>query len=953
MPSTPLLGRDLLLAHARAALRPTAGLLLTGPEAIGRSAVLDLLADEAAAAGRLVLRCAPAPAERALPYAALIDLCRTIPAQALDALPAQLGRALRGALLRTAAPADPADTLAVHHALVAVLRQLTARTPVLLVLDGLQDLDRPSAAALAHLARRADEIPLTLAAAERTGHPGESARHRDLTARHAVEMPLPPLGDEAVRQLLAPSALPVATLRRVTALAAGHPGYALELARHHRATRAEPATELPARLLDAVLADADGLPPDTVRALLLCAQAHRPTLALLLAAGVADPVGALAEPDRRGLLRLAPDGRIGLRHPLLGAALRDAAGHADALAAHAALAEAHSAAADAVERAHHLALARPWADRQVAEALTRAADTARRRGDADTAWELAALAADRTPRSDPALRHARLLTAASRAAEAARHDEARAAAAVVLAESDHPGRRVRARLVLLDTAGQALGETGRLIEGGLADAGSDPSLLAPLRLWSAVRELLGGRTGAAAEQARLAAALATAAADRSTRVDALGLLATVQALRGRPHPAAHALATAIRLARPRQSATLLRRQALSELDADRVGAARRAINALLVRTDDIAGVEGRMATLVALTRIQARAGECRLALETAADCTRLLTGAGTSSPPGVYAAALAETVGGDPERAVALAQTAVAGSTADGDLLFRIRALGVLGDAYLLTGGAENAARATEALQRARELGTAMELADPDQVRRLADLAEGLLLLGEPGEAAGVLRQGADLVGRWPAQWGDGARAALDRTAALHLAATGHPDEAMALLASVVERLRALPLPLELARTLVARGTVERRARHRSASRDTLAEAEELCLAHGAVPLLRQAQRERRRLSPGERAGHAAELTPSESRMAGLVAAGATNREIAAALFVSVKTVEGTLSRVYRKLGVRSRTALVQLVPTLEGGQDAGRDAGRDTDGHTAFTGTARVTPLIGGAAAS
>jgi DNA-binding CsgD family transcriptional regulator len=286
----------------------------------------------------------------------------------------------------------------------------------------------------------------------------------------------------------------------------------------------------------------------------------------------------------------------------------------------------------------------------------------------------------------------------------------------------------------------------------------------------------------------------------------------------------------------------------------------------------------------------------------------------------------------------------VDGSTADGDLLFQVRALGVLGDAQLLTGGAEGAARATEALQRARDLGTAMELADPDQARRLAGLAEGLLLLGETREAGAVLDQGAELVRRWPAQWGQGARAALDRAAALHLAATGQPHEALELLAEVVDRLRALPLPLDLARTLTVRGTVERRARHRSSSQDALAEAEELCLAHGAVPLLRQVQQERHRLTPGERTGQAAELTASESRMAGLVAAGATNREIAAVLFVSVKTVEGTLSRVYRKLGVRSRTALVQLALPPNG---------RQGGGHTAFTGTARVTPLIRGVAAS
>jgi DNA-binding NarL/FixJ family response regulator len=112
-----------------------------------------------------------------------------------------------------------------------------------------------------------------------------------------------------------------------------------------------------------------------------------------------------------------------------------------------------------------------------------------------------------------------------------------------------------------------------------------------------------------------------------------------------------------------------------------------------------------------------------------------------------------------------------------------------------------------------------------------------------------------------------------------------------------------------------------------------LAEAEQLCRAQEAYPLLARVLQQRDRVDPGERGGSARELTPSERRIADLVAAGATNREVAAELCVSVKTVEGTLSRVYRKLGVRSRTALARA----------------DTYGHSGFTSVARVTPLIGG----
>ncbi|MGW3646013.1 helix-turn-helix domain-containing protein [Streptomyces sp. NPDC000878] len=123
-------------------------------------------------------------------------------------------------------------------------------------------------------------------------------------------------------------------------------------------------------------------------------------------------------------------------------------------------------------------------------------------------------------------------------------------------------------------------------------------------------------------------------------------------------------------------------------------------------------------------------------------------------------------------------------------------------------------------------------------------------------------------------------------------------------------------MPVELVRTLIALGTVERRARHRSSARTVLREAAETATRIGAAPLAARARDELVRLDAGDRGGEAGgpELTPTEARIAELVGGGATNREVAARLFISVKTVEGALSRVYRKLGVRSRTALAHAM---------------------------------------
>jgi DNA-binding CsgD family transcriptional regulator len=119
-----------------------------------------------------------------------------------------------------------------------------------------------------------------------------------------------------------------------------------------------------------------------------------------------------------------------------------------------------------------------------------------------------------------------------------------------------------------------------------------------------------------------------------------------------------------------------------------------------------------------------------------------------------------------------------------------------------------------------------------------------------------------------------------------------------------------VPLPFDRARTLLALGVARRRANDRRRARSTLEEARELFGSLGATLWEQRAVDELARI--GGRAPATGELTPVERRVVDLVAAGHTNREVAAALFLSIRTVEGHLSRVYGKLGVRSRVELVR-----------------------------------------
>jgi DNA-binding CsgD family transcriptional regulator len=146
------------------------------------------------------------------------------------------------------------------------------------------------------------------------------------------------------------------------------------------------------------------------------------------------------------------------------------------------------------------------------------------------------------------------------------------------------------------------------------------------------------------------------------------------------------------------------------------------------------------------------------------------------------------------------------------------------------------------------------------------------------------------------------------RSRALVQAARNDLDEADATLERALAAHERLPMPLELGRTLLTRGIVQRRMRRRAVARETLEQALALFERRGATLWAERTRSEIARI--GGRSGAQLELTPVEQRIAALVAQGRTNGEIAAALSLSRKTVEANLSRSYRKLGVRSRAQL-------------------------------------------
>ncbi|MFC4035348.1 AAA family ATPase [Streptomyces polygonati] len=909
-------GRGDLTEEALRLLRERTGLLVHGPAGIGKSTLLGAVASASEIRGTAVLRCSPGPGDSGLPYLGLIDLFARMPAGIIAELPPEPRAALLTALLHRPGPGRRPDGLAVRVAVLDALRRLAGTAPVLLVVDSVQWLDRPTADVLAFVARRVDGAGIRIAVGQRLPE-GRGPAGTPVCPPDTADLAVPPLPDDEVARLLlaAGIALPPAVLRAVLRTAAGNPHYALELARcaPREGLPAESGGFLPvpAVLRDLVRERASGLSAPARRALLLVCAAARSTAPLLRAAGVPDVAAALGEAERAGLVGTDGDQAVRFHHPLLPVALWDEATEAQRRAAHERLA---GVVAGPVEAARHLALARPEEDAGTSAALMDAAHAARERGEPAAAAELAGLAVRRTPVTHPAVRDQRLLDAAGFACDAGRWDESERAARAVLAGSDSAHRRVRARLVLLRSAGQALRDQAELIEGGLREAAGAPELEADLYHWAAVRGLLTGQLDEAAWHARRSARCAERAGDSGARIAALSTLARVRSLAGRTDAAEAALAQAVELADSgRQSRDLIRMRAVLALDSDRVDHARRELVELLRHTGESDGVESTVASLVALTRAHVRAGACREALRIAARCEQVAAEAGMESAPALYAAALAQTFGGSAAEARRLAVRAVRACEQDGDQLFLLRALAALGQAGLFTGERTQVAEAVESLRQVTRIGVSMGAGDPPLLGWYADLAEALVALGETGAADQTLREAYRRAGRMPGS----VLASLERAEGLREAAEGRLKEGAALLRASAERLRPLNLPVDLVRTLTALGTVERRARHRTTARALLTEALQLAEQAGALPLAERAEAELARVDGTVGGAGSTALTPAEARIAELVRGGATNREVAAQLFISVKTVEGTLSRLYRRFGVRSRTALAYAMASM------------------------------------
>jgi DNA-binding CsgD family transcriptional regulator/energy-coupling factor transporter ATP-binding protein EcfA2 len=899
-------GRADLLNAARGSLAAGESVLIAGPAGIGKSTVLSALAAEQ---NGLLLRASAAEVESGLPYLTLVDLFGSALAEHGAALPGHLRAALDAALLRTAAPCTPQDELAVRLAVLELLRILAAEAPVLLVIDDLQWVDEPSAGVLRFVSRRVPDLAVSLLGAERVSAPGQQPRCVDLCPPPHVEVPVDPLAEAELAELLAErfgGRLSRVLVDRLHLASGGNPLFAVELGRALvergepgalPASSAEPLP-VPHRLRELVSARLAALPSLPGEPLLLLAAAARPSRALLVRAGI-DPGVGLADAISAGVVETDREGGVRFSHPLMREMVYADAEPAARAAAHERLA---ATVDDPVERARHLAMARSDPDEALASTLVEAAAVARHRGAPLVAADLARLAADRTV--EPGRAGEYRLHSARHAYAGGAATEAHLLANAALRDATNSTVRVAARLLLVDLAGQDQSGVGPLLDAAFADAGSNQGLVAQVRLKRGSKMFYDGDTESALAELKRAEQAAEHAGNAECLVEVLALRGAIEAPFNVPG-GEEIMERVANLSRglPVSRAVVHARQltTVSCLQRGDVAEAVRRIEALRIAVERSGTVYDLANVLVTVASVYSRAGRCADALAAGRYCLRLFTDVAAGAPgPGLLVGALVELAAGQLSRAEQHAAQAVAASRAAGDGDWLKGAYAVQGQIHLLAG---DPVAAVEPMRVAYQMEQRRGPVDPSNFLWHGDFVEALAASGARAEAGAVLAQvrgQAQRLDRWVVELG------LTRAGAVLAAYEGEPRAGVAALTEALHRWTEHPYPVEVARAWHALGGLERRAHRRGAARDALTEAAGRYAALGAAPWLTAAQAELARLDGAREAG----LSVTERRIVDLVRRGATNREIARATFLSIKAVEANLTRLYRRFGVRNREQL-------------------------------------------
>lgn len=893
---------DALLDRAR--VGTGGGLLLHGEPGIGKSALLGYAAERAD--GMRVLRTAGVEPEADLGYATVHRLLFSV-LGSLDRLPEPQERALGVVFGR--ADGTPPDRFLVALAVLSLLSETAGEQPLLCLVDDAQWADPLSMDVLAFVARRLDTEPIALAMAARA----DEGRPVDVAG--LVDLPLAGLDRESAGALLAEHGGRLSPAERDEMLVAtgGNP----------LAIRELPALPRPVTTPGEPVPLAAGLQ----RAFLDRARRHdlgAQRLLLLVAADGSGRVGAIrraaeaydgadapvpAQPLDTGALDdlLVADGAtLAFRHPLIRSAIYHGASQPERRLAHQALATAFEAdPADADRRAWHLGQASDGPDDDVADELERSAERAVGRGGPATA-----------------------AAALERAAALSGTDAARARRWVAAARAWWRGGHAASAHALLDRTERvpSLAAAERLDVTALRTlldlrAGSPADALT--RLLPVLPDLVGAEGGRAAELLMLFGE-AGFQANAGTAWDEVTLLAERL-----PADTGDDAGLLIRLFRGACRARAGRDHGIGADDVAALddltepttmtwaggmayGIGMRDLALRLRRTAaDRARASGAAGTLAWILEYvvgdEIAAGRFAAAEAHAEEAHRFALESGQPSTACRHQGSLAllTALRGDEERARELADEVLAEAN-DRDLrstaAFAYRTLGLLDLA---------AGRATEALAHFEAIGRGGGAVHPGLVlTAVPELVEAAVRDGRPERA----REPYERFATWADATGAPALLALAARCRALLASGTAVEEAYA---KALELHAGTESPLERARTELLFGQYLRRERRRADARTQLRAAQVTFRRIGAAVWADRAGEELR--ATGETARQRepstlTTLTPQELRIATVVSEGATNREIAAQLFLSPRTVDYHLRKVFQKLGVTSRTELTRVI---------------------------------------
>jgi len=880
-------------------------LVILGEPGIGKTTIWAEGVRRARLDGWSVLSCQPRPADASLPNVGLTDLLRVVPDEALETLPSPQRRPLEVATLRREADVGDLEPRAVGTGLTALLDRLQKSQRLLLAVDDAQWLDAASARSVAFALHRMTEGRVRLLAAVRVdGGPArppavlttlESTLGRDRLQR----LPVGPLSVAALHQVILQvfgSTFTRPVLLRIHRAAGGNPFYGLEIAREIRRLGPPAPGEplpIPEDHRELALLRLGRLPRATRDTLAQVAAMSRPTADQL-------DLEALAPAERAGIVRVLPGGRVDFTHPLFGSALYSSLAEAERRKLHRELAAKE---AGLEERARHLALAAGGPDAANAAVLDRAAEEAGSRGAAEVAVELSELALRLTPPQDRKALVRRELRLASRLYFAG--DPSGARQELERSLQSLPAGEERAQ-VLLELASVLWNQAESkdalaTIAQALTEAVS-PSLRAQIHSrvsWITEDVALG------LEHAEAALALMSETDDPALYSFILHNVARLKLYSGRG--ADHeAIDRGMRLQHAAAAWELSMVPAFWARDFDDFDTSLRRFEELFQVSREHGDEASSSGILAHMAQIEAMRGRIDRARRLAGEALELAYQ--TEQETWIDVALIARgqicAHAGALDDAKAAAAEALRRLEVHPDPALEGLARNVLGLVALSRG---DSAESERQLSRSQEITDSFHLVEPPD-RFQADHAEAVIAVGDLDRAEGLVARMEGRAKALPRPW---ICAVSARCRGLLQSARGDQDGALAALQAAICHHDQLDMPFERARTLLALGQVHRRRNERRLARTALEEAQTGFERLGARAWMERAGAELARV-PVRRAK--ADLTPTEETIARLAASGLTNKQVAERAFVSPKTVEANLSRVYEKLGVHSRAELGRVM---------------------------------------